>query len=94
MKAPGQDDLPPLFLPKNWEIIKDVVVAFVNEAFAYGEFPPFMNEALISLIPKKDQPDEMASFRPIASCNVTSKAITKIIANRIKPLMSKLVAEN
>lgn len=53
-----------------------------------------MNEALISWISKTEKPEEMAIFRLIALCNVVSKVITKIIANRIKPLISKLVSKN
>lgn len=33
------------------------------------------------------------SFRPIALCNVVVKIISKIIANRLKPLLPTLVSE-
>lgn len=36
-------------------------------------------------------PDTMKDFRPISCCNVLYKCITKIIVNRIKPLLSGLI---
>uniref|UniRef100_A0A803PJ82 Reverse transcriptase domain-containing protein n=1 Tax=Cannabis sativa TaxID=3483 RepID=A0A803PJ82_CANSA len=35
----------------------------------------------------------MADLRPIALCNVIYKVITKVMANRMKPLMDKIVAD-
>lgn len=48
---------------------------------------------LTSLIPKKDCLEIVSQFLPIAFCNVLMKVVTKIIANRLKPLMNKLVGE-
>lgn len=59
-----------------------------------GEFPSTINESLITLIPKKENLETMSQFRPIALCNVTTKLITKIVANRLKPLMKKLTGLN
>lgn len=94
LKAPGPDGLSPCFFQKNFEVVKDSTVYFIKEAFAQGNFSTHMNEALILLIPKIEKLEEMAQFRPIALCNVISKVIIKILANQIKPLMSKLVTEN
>lgn len=46
-----------------------------------------------TLIPKQDYPERMREFCPIPLCNVVVKLIIKVIANRIKPLMGKLVGE-
>lgn len=35
----------------------------------------------------------MSEFHPIVLCNVVVKLITKVIANRIKPLIGKLIVE-
>lgn len=44
------------------------------------------------LIPKVDNPDKINQFRPISVCNVIYKVITKIIANRLKPLLDGLIS--
>lgn len=45
-----------------------------------------MNDTVITLIPS-------TPFRPISLCNVLVKLNTKIIANRLRPMMCKLVGE-
>lgn len=55
-----------------------------------GRLIPGMNEAIICLIPKGDAPESLNQFRPISLCNVLLKIVSKIIANRLKPIMTKL----
>ena len=37
-------------------------------------------------------PDEVSHFRPISLCNVTYKIISKIMVNKLKLLMAKLIS--
>jgi hypothetical protein len=41
------------------------------------------------LIPKENNPTTFGDYRSIALCNLCYKLITKIIANRIKPILSR-----
>ena len=50
-----------------------------------------LNKSFISLIPKQDIGLTPDRFRPIALCNVVYKIISKVIANRLKPLLPTLV---
>lgn len=50
-----------------------------------------INQTLITLIPKCDDPSEIAQFHPISLCNVTYKTLTKTIANRRKHLLPGIV---
>lgn len=47
-----------------------------------------LNSTFISLIPKAVDPQKFADYRPIALCNMLYKITSKIIANRIKGILS------
>eukprot|EP00253_Pinus_taeda_P008198 PITA_08198 len=51
-----------------------------------------LNTSFISLIPKQDNAQTLDRFRPIAICNVVYKIISKVVANRLKPLLPTLVS--
>lgn len=50
-----------------------------------------IHRTLISLIPKVCKPDCFQQFRPISLCNVAYKAMTKVIVNRIRSILPKLI---
>eukprot|EP00253_Pinus_taeda_P006614 PITA_06614 len=51
-----------------------------------------LNNSFISLIPKQDLALTPNKFRPIALCNVVYKIISKVLANRLKPLRPSLIS--
>ncbi|XP_056848880.1 uncharacterized protein LOC108820129 [Raphanus sativus] len=75
------------------EIRPDFVVA-VQSVFRYGFLPKGINSTILALVPKKMDSLEMRDFRPIACCNVLYKVISKIIANRLRLILPRLVSEN
>jgi hypothetical protein len=52
-----------------------------------------LNVIMITLIPKENEARTPDRYRPIALCNVFYKIITKVIANRLKPLLPTLILE-
>jgi hypothetical protein len=59
--------------------------------FFSGRLLKQVNATTISLIPKVPNPSKVTEFRPISCCNTIYKCIAKLIANRIKGLLSNLV---
>jgi len=51
-----------------------------------------INSTFLALIPKEANPETFDRFRPISLCNASYKILSKIMANRIKPLLDKLIS--
>ena len=47
--------------------------------------------AFLALIPKGERVDYLGKFRPIYLCNAIYNIITKVIVNRLKPLLLVLI---
>ena len=77
-----------------WQLVADDVCNFIIKAFKGRQNLSEVNYSLIVLIPKVPMPKFIHQFRPIRLCNVVFKILTKVIVNRIKPLMIFLVTNN
>ena len=51
-----------------------------------------LNYTYIVLIPNKNTPSSFNEYHPISLCNVTYKIISKVVANRLKPLIPLLIS--
>ncbi|KAL5559046.1 hypothetical protein UlMin_035257 [Ulmus minor] len=90
-KAAGPDGMPSLFFKAYWSTVGDDVVATVRNFFLTGYLHPYLNQSNIILVPKGHNVSTTNQFRPIAVCNVIYKVISKILANRVMPLLDKLI---
>lgn len=53
---------------------------------------PGLNATFIALVPKGEDSNKPDKYRPIALCNMIYKIISKVIANRLKPLLPLIIS--
>lgn len=75
LKAPGPDGFPARFFQRNWGVMKEEVTNAVIKFFEDGIMPEGINETVIVLIPKGNNPQSIKDYRPISLCNVINKVI-------------------
>lgn len=86
-KSPGPDGLPAIFYQQFWDIVKEDVINMSLSFLHRGYLLKCFNETFITLIPKHNVPITFKDFRPIGLCNVVYKIISKVLVNRLQPLM-------
>ena len=94
LKSPGPDGFHPIFFQKAWEITGDAICQNIQRWFAECNIPEDLCQALICLIPKQTSPETIKQFRPISLCNTMYKLVTKILVNRLKPLIPAWISQN
>lgn len=65
----------------------EVCKLFLNSDCSIGD----INDTKITLIPKCKNPSLLSEFRPISLCNVIYKIITKVMANKLKSVLSYVI---
>ncbi|VFQ98696.1 unnamed protein product [Cuscuta campestris] len=90
--ASGPDGFNGNFFRACWDIIQQDVLTASQEFFLGLPIPKGYGSTLITLIPKKEDPKWFDDFRPISLSTFLSKINTKLLANRLKMLLPKLIS--
>lgn len=94
LKSPDPDGFPGLFYHKYWEIVNELVFD-TSKDFGNGFVGmAALNQTYIALIPKVPNPENTGHFRPISLCNNSYKILSKLLANRLKPILPFLISHN
>nr|KYP74049.1 Transposon TX1 uncharacterized [Cajanus cajan] len=91
-KSPGPDGLNPGFYKRFWNLLRSEVFQAGVQWLNQGSFPTQLTKTNVAFIPKKDNPTSMKDLRLISLSNVIYKVISKVLANRMKPLMAKYIS--
>lgn len=77
--APGLDEMLAKFFLDHLSTCNDDIIQLVMDCLDTLELPPNINNSLITLIPKVNNPLSIKQMRPISLCNPLYKVISKII---------------
>ncbi|GKV29684.1 hypothetical protein SLEP1_g38589 [Rubroshorea leprosula] len=92
-KSPGPDGFNFRFIMTMWEVVKDDIINFVREFHQHGKMVRGSNASFIVLIPKTGNPQAIEEFRPISLIGVIYKIMAKLLANRLRKVLSKVIGE-
>ena len=92
--APGSDGLSNIFYKTCWSIIKEDFVEMINNCFLQKRMVPSMGEAIVKLIHKKNQRSLLKNWRPISLLNTDYKILSKVLSNRITPILNDTIMNN
>lgn len=93
-KSLGPDGFNNEFLRKCWNIVKNDFYLLCEAFYAEDVCLRSINGSFITLIPKVDTPIRINDYRRISLLNSSIKIVTKLLANRLQPLITKLVHQN
>ena len=91
-KSPGSDGITTEFYKIFWNDIKRYYIKSINHSFHTKQMTELQNQGLLTLLPKQDKDiSQLGNWRPICLLNIDFKIATKAIANRIKPILPKII---
>ena len=93
-KSPGPDGFNNEFFKQCWSIIKQDFYDLGRAFFQGSLCLRSINSSHITLLPKVDNPISISDYRPISLLNTSFKLLTKILANRLQPVITKMVHQN
>ncbi|WMV13963.1 hypothetical protein MTR67_007348 [Solanum verrucosum] len=90
-KAAGPDGFTMGFFIKCWDVVKQDIMDTFQNFYEHEVFVKSFNATFIALIPKKKGAKELRDFRPISLIGSIYKLISKVLAERLKRVVDKLV---
>ncbi|KAJ9674856.1 hypothetical protein PVL29_024033 [Vitis rotundifolia] len=91
-KAPGPDGVTAAFWHTCWDFAKEEILEMFKEFHENGSFLKSLNNTFLVLIPKKYGAEDLGDFRPISLLGGLYKLLAKVLANRLKRVVGKVVS--
>ncbi|RVW91853.1 LINE-1 reverse transcriptase-like [Vitis vinifera] len=93
-KAPGPDGFTLAFWQSCWEFVKEEIIEMFKEFYDHSSFLKSLNNTFLVLIPKKCGAEDLGDFRPISLLGGLYKLLAKVLANRLKRVVGKVVSNS
>ena len=91
-KAPGLDGFTVAFWQNAWDFTKEEILDMFKEFHEHNSFVRSLNNTFLVLIPKKSGVEDLGDFRPISLLGGLYKLLAKVLANRLKKVIGKVVS--
>lgn len=82
-KAPGYDQLKAETLKNNSHLFAAILQHLIQISFASGQYPQDLKNALVTLVHKNGDPEDIANYRPISLLSVLNKIIEELIVEQL-----------
>ena len=91
-KAPSSNGFSLNFWQFSWDFTKEEVMGFLKEFHEHDRFVRSLNSTFLILIPKKAGAEDLRDFRLISLVGGLYKLLAKVLANRLKKVVGKVVS--
>ncbi|RVW99087.1 LINE-1 reverse transcriptase-like [Vitis vinifera] len=92
LEAPGPDGFTMAFWQACWDFAKEEIVELFQELYDQKSFAKSLNATFLVIIPKKGGAEDLGEFRPISLLGGLYKLMAKVLANRLKMVLDKVVS--
>ncbi|RVW17733.1 putative ribonuclease H protein [Vitis vinifera] len=92
-KAPDPDGFTMAFWQSCWEFIKEEILEMFKDFYEHSSFLKSLNNTFLVLIPKKSGAKDLGDFRPISLLGGLYKLLAKVLANKLKKVVGKVVLQ-
>lgn len=90
-KAPGPDGFTAEFVRACWATIKDDFTAIFQQLFELrGRGFSKLNQALLTLLPKRADACRLSDYRPISLIHLVAQIFAKVLSLRLAPRLGNL----
>ena len=93
-KSPGLDGIPIEFYKKYWNLIGEEVHSTITTELDEGELSTSQKRTAITLIYKKGERRDIKNWRPLRKINSDRKIGSKVLSERIKKILHKIIHED
>ena len=91
-KALGPNGFTVAFWQNCWDFAKEEILDMFKEFHEHKSFLKSLNNAFLILIPNKSGVEDLGDFRPISLLGGLYKLMAKVLANRLKKVVGKVVS--
>jgi hypothetical protein len=81
-------------LKKCWEVVKEDILVVFKELHSQQKFEESFNTIYVFLIPKKAGTVDIKDFWPISLVGGVNKIFFKVLANRLKSVLGKIISNS
>ncbi|KAJ3585649.1 hypothetical protein NHX12_014368, partial [Muraenolepis orangiensis] len=90
-RAPGIDGLSVEFYRAYWDVLSNDLLDVFNESLASGSMPVSCRRAVITLLPKKGNLQDIKNWRPVSLLCVDYKLLSKALATRLGRAVEQVI---